>query len=463
MSIARWNLTIVAIIAFAPFSAPFAAAEDDLKGEGARLQSEQVRLKAEEDRLRKLGQELFTKQQQLNKEADELTAEENRLLKVQNELKAERERIQQAKDRLEACLTQEEEGIKNDVNRCNEKVQEYNWHAARWGEQFQKIYRDVPRQRDNVKRYAEHLSRTRELIEDTAPFWAVVVYPRSPNLGARPEHWKQEAQWFNALSREVSQQKKALEDRQARAKAKAESDLARLKEQVQTYNQRADTFGHDLKAFNQRDENHKASLNDFRRQATEWKQNQATLKKQADEWAKSYERYLAELRESRPVVVQKPSANSRFWLVFYAHDNMVIGHTFVAWIHEDEKQQVTVMRAVGFYPGAGALPDPLPKNLDTFTWMIAGAPVPGEILDEFKRWEPASKAYLTIPVTREVFEKTQAVMREWKDKPYRLHTKPQNCIDFVEAVAKACGLKLPDRSQFTFPAAYAKKLQELNQ
>lgn len=143
------------------------------------------------------------------------------------------------------------------------------------------------------------------------------------------------------------------------------------------------------------------------------------------------ERQLARLRESRPVAIQPPRANSRHWVVFFAHDQMRIGHTFVAWIHEDENQQATVMRAVGFYPGAGALPDPLPTNLDVFTWMIAGGPVPGEILDEFKRWNPASTAYLTIPVSRDVFDRTQAIMREWQNKPYRLHTKPQNCIDWV--------------------------------
>jgi hypothetical protein len=155
-------------------------------------------------------------------------------------------------------------------------------------------------------------------------------------------------------------------------------------------------------------------------------------------------------------------ANPRHWVVFYAHDQLRIGHTFVAWIHESEAEKATVMRAVGFYPGGGALPDPVPQDLDVFTWMIAGAPVPGQILDEFKRWNTKSEAYLTVEVSKAVFDKTQALVKEWKDKPYRLHTKPQNCVDFVHDVAKASGLKLPNRGDFKFPADYARKLRDLN-
>jgi hypothetical protein len=430
---------------------------NDLAAEGDRLQSEDKRLKSQEVQLDQTGKALQARAEALRQEDGRLDTEQQRLGKVREDLIAEQGQVRHDKDQLEAYFQADQTAINNDITEYSKKAKTYKERADDYLKGFKYAAENgwgVDDRRCGVE-YYNHLARTGELIEG-APRWIGNLSPRREEERA---HWTRDAQAFNALCRDVRQRKRAIEDHVARSRAKGEEDSHRLRERVQAFNDRASTFERDGAAFSRRVEAFRAALKELKEQSADWQDRRRALVKQRAEWAKDYDGYLEKLRERPALVVRGP----RQWVVFYAHDQMHIGHAFVAWIQEDEKQSATIVRAMGFYPGAGALPDPIPSDLGEFTTLIAGGQVPGEILDEYKRWNKESKAYLSVPVSREVFNRSQAVMKDWKDKPYRLHSKPQNCIDFVAQVARVCGLKLPVRSEFTFPVDYARKLKELNQ
>jgi len=48
----------------------------------------------------------------------------------------------------------------------------------------------------------------------------------------------------------------------------------------------------------------------------------------------------------------------------------------------------------------------------------------------------------------------------FNEKKYQL--TDSNCIDFVDTVARALGLKTPDRAPLQTPDSYVRKLAELN-
>jgi hypothetical protein len=125
---------------------------------------------------------------------------------------------------------------------------------------------------------------------------------------------------------------------------------------------------------------------------------------------------------------------------FVGHAFMCIGYHLNSGIQES---------CYGFYPrlaGPGA--------------FVGG---PGVSLSEFLR-NPSRFSRVTVSVTRVISEaQRRAVLAEvnrWNQQDYRLVTS--NCINFVDAVARAGGLTSPGTRPSEMPAAYLGRLKTAN-
>lgn len=142
----------------------------------------------------------------------------------------------------------------------------------------------------------------------------------------------------------------------------------------------------------------------------------------------------------------------RHWVVILARpagEGSTAGHAFIEFGYEDEQAQATKFEAWGFYPSTGD---------KSFTR------VPGTMVDDVKSGSLAARTVLvSVAVTKEAFQAAMAAKEAWRTQPpeYHLFTE-KNCIDFSDSVARAIGLKTPDRSLLQFPVDYVKALAELN-
>ena len=153
-------------------------------------------------------------------------------------------------------------------------------------------------------------------------------------------------------------------------------------------------------------------------------------------------------------VINKGSdASPRHWVVLMAlppSDDSVAGHAFVQFGYEDESAQATRFEAWGFYPEGGK----------QGSW----GRVPGAIVDDVKSGSLAAHTILvSVAVTRSEFEKATTVKEAWRIRPPEYHAvTAKNCIDFVDEVAKAVGLKAPNRTLHPTPMRYLGALAALN-
>lgn len=134
-------------------------------------------------------------------------------------------------------------------------------------------------------------------------------------------------------------------------------------------------------------------------------------------------------------------------LAFCARDNTLVGHAFVVWGKEDDVAKASSQAAFGFYPEGGSK-------------TVFGT-VPGTIAAEgFTESVKFISDRLIVTVDKKSWDDTAKLREQWKTSDYNLFEK--NCIHFTEAVAVKAGLKVPETKALEKPAAFMKRLIELN-
>ncbi len=133
----------------------------------------------------------------------------------------------------------------------------------------------------------------------------------------------------------------------------------------------------------------------------------------------------------------------KYWVIFYADNSTLTGHSFVTYLKEDNLLQQTVIVACwGFYPKDG---------IGLFGY------VEGSIRNDLARQKDIG---LSVEVSKKDFYKALSIKDKWDAKKYNLLA--ENCIDFVDEVAsQVCNLKKPSYT-LRLPIDYIKSLKQLN-
>lgn len=145
------------------------------------------------------------------------------------------------------------------------------------------------------------------------------------------------------------------------------------------------------------------------------------------------------------------SSENRYFLVFCARGGSLTGHAFVVVGKEDAQAQRSTQDAFGLYPKSGV--------------GVLGT-VPGEIVNEATKGSLAKVTdRLIVEVSVGHHERTEKIRRKWVDKgEYRLVL--EDCVSFVEEIAKSIGLRTPSRlgpdGKGLMPQAFIRNLIKLN-
>ena len=147
---------------------------------------------------------------------------------------------------------------------------------------------------------------------------------------------------------------------------------------------------------------------------------------------------------------------NRYFVAFISResDGFGPGHAYVAWGVEDYEKQMSTGHAYGFYPQEG-------KEV----WAIVRE-VGGNILNESVN-APKGEAnnHLLLPVEKEVYDSTRKILESWVEQELQGNLTydliANNCIDFVNKVALAAGLDVPE-THFQFPKEYLDRLIVMN-
>ncbi len=139
----------------------------------------------------------------------------------------------------------------------------------------------------------------------------------------------------------------------------------------------------------------------------------------------------------------KPATHS---IVFMARSG-IPGHAYVAWSVDSPGEQMCIVKAFGFYPAS------VGKGLV--------GPVPGAVVDEtLKGGMTRGEPLLIVRVTPERYREAEAIRRRWASKPFQL--TQNDCLSMSQEIARALGLKLPERDRTTLPFDYIRRLANLN-
>jgi len=156
----------------------------------------------------------------------------------------------------------------------------------------------------------------------------------------------------------------------------------------------------------------------------------------------------AQAQTVKRIDLRNGSGISTFYLVFAAREGSPVGHAFVIWGSDDADKQMCVQNAFGLYPQKGK--------------GVFGE-VAGEIANEsLKGGMSKISDRLIVIVNSWHHSKAESIRREWARRGnYRV--AESDCVSFIDAVARAIGLKTPKRSLSTLkPQWYVRELMKLN-
>ena len=127
------------------------------------------------------------------------------------------------------------------------------------------------------------------------------------------------------------------------------------------------------------------------------------------------------------------------------------GHVWVVLGVDDEATQTCSAQAWGFYPE---------NDLQTVK-ALSFEPVKGKLKEEAAKRTSKATAHLFVMVNSENYRKALDIKRAWDGQDtYQLERS--DCITYLQAVAKALGLTVPDRESREFPEPYLLRLIKMN-
>ncbi|MBK1853273.1 hypothetical protein FE845_18150 [Marinobacter sp. 1-4A] len=147
---------------------------------------------------------------------------------------------------------------------------------------------------------------------------------------------------------------------------------------------------------------------------------------------------------------------SKYFLAFISResDGVGPGHAYVAWGVEDYEKQMSTGEAYGFYPQDGKA-----------AWGVF-KDVNGNILNEaFNAPSKQVNNHLLLSIEKDVYDSTKEILNKWEQQELKGELKynllSNNCINFVNNVALAAGLIVPE-TDFQLPKLYLESLIHMN-
>jgi len=144
--------------------------------------------------------------------------------------------------------------------------------------------------------------------------------------------------------------------------------------------------------------------------------------------------------DRRKVLVEK----NDYYVALCARGDSPTGHAYVAIGIDDHDAKACRGSSFGLYPKDGKI-------------GVFGV-VPGKIVDETLA---KSTHRLLVRIDSKQYAQVMAIKKGWADRgEYRLIEK--DCVTFVGKIAKAIGVKTPDRTDAIRPQAFIQKSIDLN-
>ena len=162
--------------------------------------------------------------------------------------------------------------------------------------------------------------------------------------------------------------------------------------------------------------------------------------------------------------LSKPKSRLKrpYFIEFRARNALTYGHAFVMFGELDKNGKVPVDAKGVVIPGAIEISGLHPASNSTVPWTIGHiVPVPAETGPSDGDFEEAyATARYRINLTEKEFRKVVAVVRKHKVQGTFWHGPLYACVNYINAIAKDLGLKVPRRPHL--PKKYVNELKRLN-